>query len=198
MQVRAASRSDISGVSQALALAFADDPVMSWMLPDDASRTDRLRRLFTTVLRHYYLRSGRVELAHTDGVVGGATIWTPPGKWHEPALASALMTPGIIWAFGRRLRAGSAVQDLMKQNHPTAPHWYLMTIGTTPAARGRGYGQALLDSQLNRCDAAGLPAYLESSKESNIGYYERFGFTVTGKLTIPGGPAMWPMWREPR
>jgi len=44
----------------------------------------------------------------------------------------------------------------------------------------------------------GLPAYLESSKESNVGYYETFGFAVTREIRIPGGPALWPMWRPPR
>jgi hypothetical protein len=43
-----------------------------------------------------------------------------------------------------------------------------------------------------------MPAYLESSKPSNIGYYEAFGFTVTREIKIPDGPALWPMWRPPR
>lgn len=54
-------------------------------------------------------------------------------------------------------------------------------------------------SRLDRCDAEGAPAYLESSKESNVPYYMRFGFEVTGELTVPdGGPTMWQMWRHPR
>ena len=53
-------------------------------------------------------------------------------------------------------------------------------------------------SRLARCDAARLPAYLESSKERNVPFYERHGFRVTGELTIPGGgPTLWLMWRNP-
>ncbi len=54
-------------------------------------------------------------------------------------------------------------------------------------------------SGLNRCDADHAPAYLESTKPENVPYYQRFGFEVTGELTVPdGGPTMWQMWRQPR
>jgi hypothetical protein len=52
--------------------------------------------------------------------------------------------------------------------------------------------------QLAAIDAAHLPAYLESSKESNIPVYASYGFEVTGALTLPGGPTLYPMWRDAR
>lgn len=53
-------------------------------------------------------------------------------------------------------------------------------------------------SRLDRCDAEGAPVYLESTKEENVPYYMRFGFDVTGEITIPdGGPRMRQMWRRP-
>jgi predicted N-acetyltransferase YhbS len=65
--------------------------------------------------------------------------------------------------------------------------------------RGKGYGQALMRSRLDRVDAEHAPAYLESSKPENVPYYQRFGFEVTGEIVIPdGGPTLWPMWRPPR
>ena len=87
----------------------------------------------------------------------------------------------------------------MKAAHPEEPHWYLATIGSDPAVRGGGYGAALMHSRLGRCDAEYAPAYLESSNPDNIGYYERFGFVVTGEIAIAGGgPSLWPMWRDPQ
>jgi hypothetical protein len=49
---------------------------------------------------------------------------------------------------------------------------------------------------LARSDAAGLPAYLESSKEKNLSFYRRHGFEVVGHIAIPNGPALWPMLRS--
>ncbi len=67
-----------------------------------------------------------------------------------------------------------------------------------PTVRGTGFGQALMRSRLDRCDAEYAPAYLESSNPDNIPYYERFGFRVTGEIRLPeGGPSLWPMWRQP-
>jgi hypothetical protein len=43
----------------------------------------------------------------------------------------------------------------------------------------------LLRSRLARCDEAGMPAYLESSKPGNVPLYEHFGFEVTEVLDPP-------------
>jgi ribosomal protein S18 acetylase RimI-like enzyme len=87
----------------------------------------------------------------------------------------------------------------MERRHPREkPHWYLAVLGTDPSAQGQGLGSAVLQPVLERCDTDGIGAYLESSKERNIDFYARHGFRVTGKIRLPRGPTMWPMWRDPR
>ena len=71
-------------------------------------------------------------------------------------------------------------------------------LGTDPRHQGRGVGSALLEPILARCDADRVPAYLESSKRSNVPFYERHGFRVLGELAIAGGPVIWRMQREAR
>jgi hypothetical protein len=51
---------------------------------------------------------------------------------------------------------------------------------------------------LERCDREGVPAYLESSKDENLPFYERHGFAATGTLHLPlGGPPIRKTWRSP-
>ncbi|WSE55766.1 GNAT family N-acetyltransferase [Mycolicibacterium sp. ND9-15] len=198
VSVAPAVRQHVRDMSQVLARAFYDDPVMSWMLPDDATRERGLRRMFATMTRQHFLRTEGVEVAG-DGRVGAAALWDPPGKWRQTRLQELRMMPAFIRAFGAQVRRGQYMADLMKAQHPEEPHWYLGVIGSDPTVRGTGFGQALMRSRLDRCDATYAPAYLESSNPDNIGYYQRFGFVVTGEIRLPdGGPSLWPMWRDPR
>ena len=71
-------------------------------------------------------------------------------------------------------------------------------LGTEPASQGQGLGSAVLGPVLEQCDADGVGAYLESSKERNIDFYARHGFRVTDELRLLRGPRMWGMWRDPR
>lgn len=198
--MRPVTRSDVPALARALAEAFDDDPVMTWIFPDARRRPAGLARLFATETRYHHLAGGGAELAESpDGVVVGGALWDPPGRWKQSTVSSLLALPVTAFALGRRLRVGAEVSHVLESAHPREPHWYLATIGTSSAGRGGGYGKALLRSRLSRCDAEGSPAYLESSKKDNIPYYERFGFEVTGEIVLPdGGPSLWSMWRNPR
>ena len=51
---------------------------------------------------------------------------------------------------------------------------------------------------LERCDAEGMPAYLESSNVRNLPFHARHGFEVTGEIEVgKGAPVVTTMWRRP-
>ncbi|MBI3215701.1 MAG: GNAT family N-acetyltransferase [Mycobacterium sp.] len=171
---------------------------MTWLLADAGQRAKGVPRMFATMARHHYLRDGVVEFV-TDGAdTAGAAMWAPPGKWKTSRLTDLRMMPGFFRAGGSHMKRGLAVDELLKENHPEEPHWYLAFIGSDPTYRGGGFGHALMTAGLARADAEHAPAYLESSNAANLGYYQRFGFEVTGELVVPDGPTLWPMWRQPR
>lgn len=199
IEVRPAQKSDITPLGAALGRAFYDDPVSVWMLPDDATRTAQLSKYFGTSTRYHHLAGGGVELACDGPTLGAAALWDPPNRWKQPIASQLRMLPALVRSFGLRISAGRAVADLLEANHPEEPHWYLAVIGSDPSVRGRGFGQAVMQPRLDRCDAEHCPAYLESSKLENVPYYERYGFRVIGEIALPGGgPTLWRMWREPQ
>lgn len=192
-------RSEVRSAARVLAAAFDDDPAMSWVLPDPRTRLRSLERMFATELHHHHFRGGGTEVVYgNDGQLMGVGAWDPPHGWQPSTLSNLSSIPGLRRALGRYRRRGEAMTATLHAVHPQTPHWYLSSIGTDPAGRGGGYGKALMNSRLDRCDADGLPAYLESSKRGNISFYERFGFGVVQEVVLPGGPSLWTMWREPR
>ncbi|MBF6180753.1 GNAT family N-acetyltransferase [Nocardia otitidiscaviarum] len=197
--VRPATDSDIPELARVLGIAFLDDPVATYFVPDAGVRADRMALMYATLTRTHFLRYGGVDVVEDDaGTIVGAAVWAPPGHWHASTAATLRAAPNMIRAFRGRIRLAGRMAERMADVHPREPHWYLAFIGTLPTARGRGYGQALLNSRLDRCDAEGVPAYLESSKAENVPYYERFGFVQTAEHDFTdGGPLVWSMWREP-
>lgn len=183
-------------MAAALSRAFFDDPVMAFLFRGEERRTRRIELLFSAFLHGHYLRQGSVWTA--AGNVGSA-LWAPPGHAILSPIEILSQAHRMVGAFGTAIPRALRTLSVIERDHPTEPHWYLGVLGTDPASQGHGVGGALLGPILERCDAEGTPAYLESSKDRNVPFYRRFGFEVTGEIHLPGGgPTVWPMWREPR
>ncbi|MFD7403704.1 GNAT family N-acetyltransferase [Streptomyces sp. NPDC059866] len=190
---KTATIDDAPLISRTLARAFDDDPMMRWFFPGDASREAGLGRYFTTIFTWQYVHHSVCERTEA-----GAAFWVPP-EAQAKAVPDAETIQELQNILGDRAPLFRDTVETAAEHTPQEPHWYLAVIGADPAAQGQGHGAALLRSGLAKADAAGLPAYLESSKPSNLPFYEHFGFTVREKLRLPGnGPVLWAMWREPR
>jgi GNAT superfamily N-acetyltransferase len=178
-----------------LARAFFDDPLIAFLVPALPDQLTKMGRLFRMLLK-LALPFGGCDV--TTGYEAAA-LWRPPGYWKIPFWQYIINGREFRSVFGRAgvVRALKTMKFIEKQ-HPHEPHWYLQVIGTDPDKQGKGYGGVVIRRQLATADAAGMPAYLESSKESNIPIYQNFGFAVTGELNMPGGPTIWPMWRPAR
>lgn len=196
--VRPARRSDIGELSRMLGRAFYDDPACKWQVPDDTVRKTKLHHLWTALIRHHHAAGGGVEVVVRDGIIVAGSVWDPPRRWQFKRHEDLLMLPRLVWAFGTDQSKNNAFVELTHEQHPSEPHWYLAIVGCEPELRGKGFGHALMRSRLGRCDAEHLPAYLESTNPTNVPYYERFGFEVTGEIELPDGPNLTTMWRAAR
>ena len=185
---------DLPELARTLASAFAEDPVTTWMFEDPVSRPGHLLRMQTFVLETG-LPHGHV---YTDPSLRAAAIWAPPDVAmlddESGGALARLMTESIGEKAGEKLAAMAQLASA----HPREPHFYLFTLGTRADAQSRGLGARVIEPVLTRCDADGLPAYLESSNPRNVPFYERHGFRVTSEILLADdGPVMHTMWREP-
>ena len=196
LSVRKATLADAPRLAQALASAFLDDPVITWIFPDQHRRRRVLRAFMEFRLRKLAFPHDEVWMT-ADGAA--AAVWLPPpGRWQLSRPQQLRLLPPLVRFLGLRTASVLGGLDRMEDRHPQDPsHWYLFILGTEPAAQGRGMGSALLSHMLARVDADRMPIYLESSNQRNIALYGRHGFEITSEVAIPGGPRIWPMWREP-
>jgi ribosomal protein S18 acetylase RimI-like enzyme len=192
--VRLATPDDLPQIARVQMRAFEDDPLITWMLPpDDFER--RATLLFDCMMRASLIHD---SIYTTDDGVCTA-VWAPPEAWAFSEEQLAIMAGPFAEAAGERAERAMGVLIEMAEVHPSEPHWYLEGLGTHPDWQRRGIASEVLAPVLDQCDADGLPAYLETQRESNVPFYRRHGFEVIGtKQLSNGAPNMWLMWREVR
>ena len=194
IEVREATADEVPKVAAALADAFVNEPVFTFLLPRRLRQEARLRRMFAVEIKLYVLANGGT--VWTTSGYDGAVAELPPGAWEMPKSITGSETLKWMWAFGTRLPRAIRVLRAMAERHLREPHFYVRTVGVRTALQGQGVGSMLMQPTLERADSAGLPTYLEASSERSAALYERLGFLHIGVYELPeGGPPVWPMRR---
>ena len=175
-----------------LARAFEEDPLFRFLLPAAERRSAWLKWFHARALRESLAVGGafRLEQGAEAGVIG----LVPPGRWPVPfsAMVTATRVPTAL-PTGQLVFKGLHIERRMLALHPKTPHVYVYVLGVDPPLKGKGFGGALLRHALELAHAAGVPAYLETAKPENLGFYRRFGFEVTSEIASHGGPPLWLM-----
>src|SRR5207253_2372458 len=115
----------------------------------------------------------KTALAHNDHDIfvsddlDGVAVWRGIDKWKLPNSEVVKALPAMIRSLRRRFPLALRLLTAMEKAHPTEPHYYLEFLGTRRDRQGKGTGTAVMQPMLERCDAEGLPAYLESSNPRN-------------------------------
>lgn len=196
VRIRKAAGGDVDAIAGVYARAFFADPVMAWAYPREQTRMRGLARLYRAILRWEGIPLGTTFVAEDEtGRIVGAAVWRMRGaganaSWRDVPFALAAGR-ALDHNMGRMIALGRSVAP-----HPEKPHWYLQILAVDPQVQRTGAGSALVRERLAVADAQRLPAYLETT-EPNLPFYARFGFDVTGRLPIEGGPSQFSLLREP-
>lgn len=200
-RARHAVADDLPVLERTLSLAFADDPMVTWVsgLDADHLRDRRIDDMAVAFFRPSLAAALQRGHTYTVDGCGAAALWSAP----DARIFTDEEGTGLAMAIAERLGEGAmhrlvALGELVGRHHPSGvPHFYLFLLGA--ADQGHGLGAAVIRPVLDRCDLDGMPAYLESSSERNLSFYERHGFRVLWEdRPAADGPVFHGLWRDPR
>ncbi|WP_433591442.1 GNAT family N-acetyltransferase [Nocardia sp. CA-145437] len=99
---------------------------------------------------------------------------------------------------GDRSEAATASEAAIEPYRPQEPGWMLHTVAVAPEHQGRGLGNAVLRPGIEEAARTGYPAFLETSSEANVRFYQHLGFEVTADIALAdNGLRTWCMRRVP-
>jgi len=187
VEITTAGPDRIGVLADTLSRAFIDDPMLRWPLPDAPDVGDRLRQTFASI----YLDIADQGVIWEAGDAAGFAVWIPAGA-ADDMFASDEAVRGLLAPLTDD--GGARYEALWNWIEERVPRdvWYLDALGVATSRQGEGIGGALVRHGLEMARADGAAAFLETAVERNVGYYERFGFSVVDEGSpAPGGPHIW-------
>ncbi len=173
--------------AEALGAAFFQDPLMSYVFPNAATREKNLRKLFEPVIR-CTLRYGGVEFAPGGE---GVLLWISGARL--PLTAPMIVRSGLIWmplkvgvpAF-KRLQDHEAFCDREIKRSAPRDFAYLWVVGVHPRASGKGIGKQIIQAALSAMRRGGhSTCRLRTDNPKNVPLYEHLGFNQIQTGRVP-------------
>ena len=175
-----------------LAAAFADDPALTWIIPDRSARMRRLPLMFDWLFDDHLARG--LILGTADCAV--VTMWRPPGQVHYRSPLYPRHLLHLAQIFGTNLLRAAKVGDAIDAHVPPGERLlYLRYAGVRPQMQGKGLGGMAIRAGLARAAELGVPSCLETATPDNVGLYQRLGYGIVREWDVAGrdGPHFWTM-----
>ncbi|HLK45459.1 MAG TPA: GNAT family N-acetyltransferase, partial [Acidimicrobiales bacterium] len=164
------TRAELHEAAAVSARAFHTDPFFEFLAPKAVPRARGLA-LYSLALCANLGPRARLLTARVDGRVVGVGAWLPPGAYPyrlRDQVAQGLGTLRALYRVPASITKGARYLLAIEKAHPKDELWYLQLLVCDPEHQRKGIGAALQAEVLETCDREGLPAYLETQKESNL------------------------------
>lgn len=199
LRVRRMAVEERDAVVGLLCAAFADYPVMRYVLGCDPSeRPEGLRALvgFFTDVR-YGMEWPVLGLEVGGELVATALVNEPEAEpflqRFQDGLARVRRDLGPD-AYARL----EAFEEASEGNEPDADRYYFVgMVGVAPGHQRRGYGRALLRHVHEMAATDGCGVALSTEDARNVPFYEALGYELVGEADV-GDLHTWGFWRPPR
>jgi GNAT superfamily N-acetyltransferase len=187
---------DAVRAAEVLAAAFASYPFLVRAFSGAKKpRMELLREMFRIAV-DYRLAVGLPTLVAREGetLLGAATLSLPElPEFPEEFAARWDALDRELAPEGRAVFA--AYEELQSRAKPAEPHVYLVAVGVSPLAQGRGIGRALVDAarELAAATPGARGLALDTHDPANVPKYKRMGMRLLGKHDLMGMPN-WYFW----
>lgn len=184
---------DLRVLSQVVADAFIDLPASWWLIADREVRRSVFPGYFQLHVEHA-LGNGVV---HTNADRSAVALWIPVSG--EPPSPPEDYTDRLGAVTSPWTERFTQFDEALDRAHPAgASHHHLAILGVRPDRQGEGTGTGLLTGYHQVLDQrVHASAYLEAADQRTRQLYRTHGYADHGPpIQLPGGPPMYPMWRE--
>jgi GNAT superfamily N-acetyltransferase len=184
-----ATYQDTKEMVNILQVAFESDPLIAWFIgnPSDPQIAVQRRKALINYMCTASISIGQAWLSDDRK---GVALWqrhdAEPAGW--PFL-KANMTYLFTCGLASTIRS-LQMNDKAHSYFPKGAYLYLGMVGIHPDARGTGILKQLIEPQINKAQARGIPVVLETTSERNIAIYEHYGFQVMQTYSWSGSPVI--------
>lgn len=193
-------RRDLASTARMCARAFKDAPHIARFFPDETRRERDSVGLFEMRIR-YGLLYGEVHVASAN--LEGIAVWIPSANaampmWKQMRAGGIRLYRTVGSDAVTRMTHVAEHNDGLRRQHVSGLHWILSILAVDPAYQRCGHATRLMHGMLSRLDRNRIPCYAETTEQSLLPFYQRYGFEHRAASTVPGSSlTVWPMVRRP-
>ena len=168
-------------VVEILSRSFDDNKSINYIAKQDEKRQQRIRSLMSYSF-DICMEKGHIFLSED---ASACVLILDPSRRMNPVKKAILDLQLAVQCIGME-RIGKVMEreKLIKAHQPVVPFYYLWFMGVMPESQGKGVGSKLMEEVLQHYDHDRRPFYLETSAERNLGWYEKFGFSIFNEIDI--------------
>jgi len=180
---------DLKNAVDVLTDAFSEDSMWKEIFDDEDKN-----RAISEVMVRFCLKYGNV-LSTSDNLEGVMAI-APYDK--DMTALRIIRSGGFLLSMkiageAKKMKVLSNAIEEAKKSLNLGPHIHLLIMGVSQEFQGKGFGGKLLRAVIEEAETERKPIYLETQKEDNVSFYEKYGFSVKKKIILPE-PLNLPMW----
>ncbi len=182
-------KKDLKKAVDVLTDAFSEESMWKEVFTDEEKN-----RILTEVMVRFCLKYGDV-LSTSDNLEGIMAI-APHDK--DMTMWRIILSGGFFLSMkiakeAKKMDVLSSAVEEAKESLNLGSYIHLLIMGVSQEFQGKGLGGKLLRALVEKAEAEKKSIYLETQKEENVDFYEKYGFSAKKKIILPE-PLNLPMW----